>query len=389
MEDTFYWNAYLTRLFIPLHILLILFIIIGVAGNGLVIYIYGFKMKTIKDGQYFIPYLAVADLLGSVICSLFGLSMTLMPVTYEFDVLCKCGWLLGSATTCMSVFLLVTIAIQRYLKVCRRKGYILTLKWKKVVMICSLFLSVVITGPSVVTYGSIPFHSINRNVTGMICGKITGTVSIVYDAVLCVSVILCCGLLIVPYCLIGRKTYRYMKKGNQSEVELKKFSKNKTFEQQTEEQSISTLDSELKIEYSKNYSSNEHLSDKILTDQGKQSLRNNIKIIKKPPKNLTKTNRRVISKITKIFMIIILIFLICSLPKISITILETVTADFWETASDIERLVLMFVHQGYILNNIANPFIYAFFDETFKTEIKNMFYQSVCANKRYIFKVYN
>ncbi|CAC5413086.1 unnamed protein product [Mytilus coruscus] len=342
-------------------------------------------MKTIKDGQYFIPYLAVADLLGSVICSLFGLSMTLMPLTYEFDVLCKSGWLLGSATTCMSIFLLVSIAIQRYLKVCRRKGPMMTLKWKKTVVICALLLSVVLAGPSVVTYGSITFQSINRNITGLKCGKITGTASIIYDAVLGVCVILCCGLLIVPYCLIARTTYRYLKKGDRSEVELQTCSKIKNAEHQTKEQTISTLDNELKTEYSINYSSNEQLSNKIISDLGKKSLRNYNKVIKIQPTILRKTNRRVISKITKIFMIITLIFLICSLPKITITILETVTTNFWEKASDIERLVLMFVHQGYILNNIANPFIYAFFDEAFKTEIKNMFYKSLCARKRYIF----
>lgn len=91
MDNTVYWNAYLVRLFIPLDILLILFMITGVAGNGLVIYIYGFKMQNVKDGQYFIPYLAVADLFASVICSLFGLLTTLMPLTYEFDILCKFG----------------------------------------------------------------------------------------------------------------------------------------------------------------------------------------------------------------------------------------------------------------------------------------------------------
>ncbi|CAC5413088.1 unnamed protein product [Mytilus coruscus] len=250
-------------------------------------------MKTIKDGQYFIPYLDVADLPGNVICSLFGLSMTLMPLTYEFGVLCTSGWLLGSTTTFMSIQ-----HIQRYLKVCRRKA---------------------------------------------------------------------------------RKTYEYLMKGDQSEVELQTCIKNKHYEKQTKEQSISTRDSDLKTDNSTNLPSNEQLSNKIILDMGGNSLRNNCKVIKKQSKKLR--NRRVISKITKTFMIITLIFLICSLPKIMITILETVTTDFWEKASDIERLVLMFVHQGYILNNIANPFIDAFFDETFKTEIKSMFFQSICTRK--------
>jgi hypothetical protein len=52
-------------------VFLVLFIVIGVFGNGTVIFVYGFKMKTIKDGQYFIPRLAVVDLLGSIVCPIY------------------------------------------------------------------------------------------------------------------------------------------------------------------------------------------------------------------------------------------------------------------------------------------------------------------------------
>jgi hypothetical protein len=37
-----------------------------------VIFVYGYKIKPIKDGQFFIPYLAVVDLMRAVICSLVG-----------------------------------------------------------------------------------------------------------------------------------------------------------------------------------------------------------------------------------------------------------------------------------------------------------------------------
>lgn len=85
--------------------------------------------------------------------------------------------------------------------------------------------------------------------------------------------------------------------------------------------------------------------------------------------NLQKKNQSAISKITVIFMIITTVFLICSIPKLTIVLLETITPSFWENYTDVERVVLMFVHQGYILNNIANPFIYTFLDKTFKREI--------------------
>ncbi|CAG2211527.1 unnamed protein product [Mytilus edulis] len=404
MYDVEDWNNYLIRAFIPLDILLILFIIIGVTGNVLVIYVYGFKMKNINDGQYFIPYLAVADLLGSVICPLFGLSMTLMPLTYEYDALCKLGWVFGSVTTLMSIFLLVTIAIQRYLKICRRKGPRMTLRWKKILMMCALLFSAVIGGTSVFTKGSIPFHHLNRNVTGQICGTKAGTLSVVYDGVLGVGAIICCGLIIVPYCLIARKTHKYLIKKTQCELQKQtdtrnkitenqtkehsistpeqsdlevKASKLKTHENQTIRYSISTLDTEMQSENDITLQDNEELSNNIALDRENSSMRNNRNNINEQPHKLRQTNRRIISQVTKIFMIISFIFIICYIPKIIIIILETASTTFWENATDFERLVLMFVHQGYILNNIANPLIYTFFDEKFKTEIKNIFCHSI------------
>jgi predicted amidohydrolase len=55
--------------------------------------------------------------------------MTLMPVMYDLAILCKTGWLLATIATIMSVFMLVIIAIQRYIKVCTQKAHIVTLKW--------------------------------------------------------------------------------------------------------------------------------------------------------------------------------------------------------------------------------------------------------------------
>jgi hypothetical protein len=61
--------------------------------------------------------------------------MTLMSVMYDLAILCKTGWLLATITTIMSVFLLVIIAIQRYMKVYTQKAHCVTLKWKRFMMI--------------------------------------------------------------------------------------------------------------------------------------------------------------------------------------------------------------------------------------------------------------
>lgn len=360
----------------PLDILLVLFIIIGIPGNALVIFVYGYKIKPIKDGQFFIPYLAVVDLMGAVICSLFGLSITLMPVMYDLDILCKTGWLLGTIATFMSVFMLVIIAIQRYMKVCTQKAHILTLKWKRFMMMLALSMAIAVSVPSVATYGTIPFESSYRNLTGHICGKISGIGSLIYDIVLAIVVSASCGILVVLYFLIGRTTYKCMKQSGHSITNSKIDSENDIMDK-----SGSTLDTDLKtgdtIE-SVDLESVDKENQKPFTEcvesvtlENESSTKYHISK-KQKTSDLQKKNQSAISKITVIFIIITMVFLICSIPKLTIVLLETITPSFWENYTDVERVALMFVHQGYILNNIANPFIYTFLDKTFKREINKI-----------------
>lgn len=370
------WNNHLLLLFIPLDILLVLFIIIGIPGNALVIFVYGYKIKHITDGQFFIPYLAVVDLMGAVICSLFGLSITLMPVMYDLDILCKTGWLLGTIATFMSVFMLVIIAIQRYMKVCTQKAHILTLKWKRFMMMLALTMAIAVSVPSVATYGTIPFESSYRNLTGHICGKISGIGSLIYDIVLAIVVSASCGILVVLYFLIGRTTYKCMKQSGHSITNSKIDSENDIMDK-----SGSTLDTDLKtgdtIE-SVDLESVDKENQKPFTEcvesvtlENESSTKYHISK-KKKTSDLQKKNQSAISKITVIFIIITTVFLICSIPKLTIVLLETIMPSFWENYTDVERVALMFVHQGYILNNIANPFIYTFLDKTFKREINKI-----------------
>lgn len=90
-------------------------------------------------------------------------------------------------------------------------------------------------------------------------------------------------------------------------------------------------------------------------------------------KTKTINQKRVIYKFTLMFMLITVIFLICFIPKAIIMLLEAKDSSFWEKFSNTERSVLLFVYRIYILNNITNPFIYAFMDRKFSKQIKMLF----------------
>ncbi|XP_052058956.1 neuropeptides B/W receptor type 1-like [Mytilus californianus] len=83
-------------------------------------------------------------------------------------------------------------------------------------------------------------------------------------------------------------------------------------------------------------------------------------------------NRSIMYKFTLMFMAITIIFLISFIPKIFFMVMEGRDSEFWEKLSSSERAGLRFLYRLYILNNVVNPFIYAFMDMKFRKEAKKL-----------------
>jgi cation transport ATPase len=92
----------------------------------------------------------------------------------------------------------------------------------------------------------------------------------------------------------------------------------------------------------------------------------------KSKKDHEQINRRVMHKLTIMFMLITFVFLICYIPKVVLLLIEGLDPNFWENFSDSERSAVLFIYRIFILNNVVNPFIYAFMDLEFRKEVKSM-----------------
>lgn len=346
------WNSHLIGLYIPLDVFLILFIIFGMFGNGTVIFVYGFKMKTIKDGQYFIPCLAVVDLLGSIVCPIFGLTTTLMPVTYSVDIVCKIGKFLSSSLIFISVFLLFTIGFQRYNKICRGSGPTTTKK-KKILVVFVCLWGLMLSSPNLPSSGSVPFVSKFHGISGLVCGTLPGMGPIIYDVILAISIPFCCVSFIVLYAVIGCRTIYSLKQSQNLDNDLpRNIHRN---------QASDTKDLK-KCDYASSFSSRDH---KVILQTSRR--------MKIELTQIQRRNKVVTSKLTLMFMIVTLSFVVCSIPKVTLMFFEILVPNFWEKFSDKERMLLMFVHEGYILNFIINPFVYAFLDKSFRKHLPNIY----------------
>ncbi|KAL3889956.1 hypothetical protein ACJMK2_002271 [Sinanodonta woodiana] len=73
-------------------------------------------------------------------------------------------------------------------------------------------------------------------------------------------------------------------------------------------------------------------------------------------------------KITKIMFTITLVFIVSYLPHLCITILDAVDTHFWDDLSSSEIVVYDILLRTYLINDMANPIIYGFWDDKFRKE---------------------
>lgn len=298
---------------LPNTVFLALCIFIGVLGNAIVVFVYTVRLGGEGEGRYFVPYLALVDAFSVSFSAGFNLSFNLFPVNYNDETLCKCGWFLGYLTTVMSVLLLPVIAVQRYLKICKPLGRQMSLPWKRFLVFLAFLGSVIVSVPSYFTYGLDSVEIEKGNITGNACRRLTSadwkTFSLIHSAILTSMIAVIVCLLLVLYVKVGKQIYfRYTKS-----------TKNTT-----------TRSSKLK----------EH--------------------------------RLKVYKVTLMFMLITAIFFVCFVPKMILFLFETTSDRFWDTQSSGMLLGLRFVDMFFVVNNIANPIVYAFMDDLFSAELKQM-----------------
>ena len=127
----------------------------GIVGNSFVLFMYLVKMrkKEIKT-RYFIPILAVFDLLMCVLAGIFVIE-NYAPVIGIFfnDGRCKALYFFLAFAMMTSNALLLTIAIQRYLKVCRPLGKQLNLFSRRLATVIVIAASIICALPTLIVTG--------------------------------------------------------------------------------------------------------------------------------------------------------------------------------------------------------------------------------------------
>ena len=376
------WNKELSDVLIPNDVILTLYVLLGICGNSVVLYVYKVRLTGKMTDRYFIPFLAITDLSASTVCGTFGIALNMMQASFTNTHLCKAWWFFAAFTTYMSIQLLLIIAVQRYLKVVKPVGRQMDVRINRIAMLGALCLAVIIAGPTTALYGSVPFPNKNGTIIGMRCSKIKGenkTGSILYGSVIGLIAITIVASLIGIYLRVGWTIFRHMKfNRNFSNAAI---DEDMSSEKSTKGTSIDEIDqgkpdvTKQDIANGKNkqldHKSSVFTTQTIHSDNVSQNKTGNPKKPRKTDHH-DKINKKIMHKFTLMFMLITFIFLVCYIPKVLIMLVEALNPKFWEEFSDTDRAAMLFVYRMYIINNVSNPFVYAFLDVKFRNELKQM-----------------
>ncbi|XP_033735869.1 orexin receptor type 1-like [Pecten maximus] len=340
------WNSEFVDVLWSDTLLLVMYILIGVVGNSLVVIVYTLRFRDKSEDRFFIPYLAVIDLIACLVCSSFGIIVNKYAVTFTNDPACKAFCLLSLIVTGCSALILLVIAVHRYQKICRPFSAQMSLRRKKLNLIGCISVSLLVSLPSLAFYGTSPVIHPEYNITGTRCANIRGPwtkgVAIAYKAVI---LLMCLGVLIsliVIYCLIGKAVFKRITLNKNRHIHT---SDPTAMSSATSSDTVTTI-----VE--------------SVSEDGRKLAR----------KSIPNTNRKNISgyRLSVMFMIITAVFVLCYIPKIAMMMFESKIERFWLTLDISSYGAYRFLYTMYIINSIVNPVIYGFFDRKFRQELLSL-----------------
>ena len=186
-------------------------LVIGIIGNSLVLLVYSYRYKR-SPARLYILFLAAIDF---SIC-LFGLPYHLIdlthPYTFTNSTLCKSLTFVVTTLFYMSIFGLIVIAIDRYLKICRPLNKLnISYIGRRRACVVAIIFAVVLSWPQIVLYGPSEMETPVDNLVGYACFIETQYFETNYPFIYIMStMIICVGstvFLILAYSLICREIF--------------------------------------------------------------------------------------------------------------------------------------------------------------------------------------
>ncbi|XP_062598516.1 G-protein coupled receptor 84-like [Saccostrea cucullata] len=382
-----YYYSYLSS-----SIFIVLCALIGITGNFAIIYFYFFRIKE-RGERYFIPLLAIVDLVACFTSPPFYILDNTFFFNYPSDTACKILAFLQTCVPGASAHILLVISIQRYLLVCKPFGPKMTLVWKRASFGVVCGISVSYSAPLLWTAGILESTEIfmDHNVTITICkfsvdSSPTITVYFGFLTLIMLANLFITAGLYVPVLKRVRRSFLQRSKTNKAYNNGEGVVES-SYATQTTEAENGSVDStnnakgpqlsETTIHNATNDcqetvpQSSNNISENIVETNVDDCKSSTAK--KKASTKMASVQRRV----TWMFFVIILAYVFSYIPPLIILILVYTVEDFsFINLTEAQTNAWLYFSRFVFLNQIINPFIYGYFDTKFRHQLR------ICCKRR-------
>lgn len=347
------------------------FMVFGVLGNSLVLYVYRAKLRRKKrDERYYIVVLATTDLWHCLFSSSLVFAKNRNPLNFPNDVLCKILLYGTNVFSSLSLLFLLVVCVHRYRKICQPLMPDITLRMKNCGIFLAVLSAVVFNFPKLIFFKRKEINILEAN--AFICGsdmKMKGAMFFVagmskFWIAFSIATVL---VLIVLYSLIGRVVYKQMKQNVNKRKESERI--RIQFGRLSISDDISSTSPRI----------SEHHSKALY-----KIADNRVKVYekKKPdPKTATTRSMSMIStlrnqvqtrRLTVMFILITVVSILSYLPTYIFVHFDSKDPTRWFSVSNVELQLLLFLRSLHTVGYVGNPWIYAFFDSAFKQELAKL-----------------
>jgi hypothetical protein len=354
-----YWNEQTTEFFLPNTVLLIIYLCIGIIGNLSVILVFQFRLKKKQDGRYFVTPLAWMDCIALIVTASLNLTRNTRQVTFPQHGACKMLIYFSYVTTFSSLYLLAAIALQRYLKICKPFGRQMNLWWKRFSVSLCAAIAIMLYLPALFFYGVVEVQNpALGNVTAHKCGVLPSSLKqlrivqvfgffVTIPTVVIITVLY--SIITVSIVKQLRKKKRVKMKSEDSSIVISDATASTYAPKITNPTSVSTSDLDTSVDkFSK------------------------LNVVKNKPSS-QKNGMKSTFRISFMFMTISIVGFLAYLPTWVFIVIETNNPFFWKRLPVAAFHVCLALRRMYMINHLANPFIYGVFDKVFRREITKMF----------------
>lgn len=381
------YNDAKATLYIPVIVYMIVLTVVGTFGNILVCCVYCCK-PTKSSSHFFIMALAVLDLLTCIIGMPTEITDLRYPYMFYASAACKLLRFVESVTTIGSSMILISVAVDRYLRICKL-GKMISVKASKKICVVAMFVGVALSWPACLIFGRAT-EELEPGVWGVDCStddSMHGTLwPPIYYGFLGLLFICCLIFFSVIYIQIGLQIWRQKraKIGQKSNRESEISSKSaRTFS------SSSAHESSDPVEEVKGGAPDDNGSDPISTDMSseqmndsyskKKCIKNNNKerkfssISSASVKSSAPTKRKIkVTRTTVVLFAVTVAYVISYLPFLILMVIRSIKKDFEDNLTPTQEVVFKFCVKSYFINNAINPIIYSFLNINFRKDAKKM-----------------